>query len=73
MEILIEKEKYYKIKRNKNVLVGKCLEVSPRKCKFLIVFDKDKVLEKQTKWFGVKDVETITKILDSNVVLELLK
>ena len=69
----IETGKYYKIKKNGRLVVGKCLKASQSKSKFEIVFDESDKLKGMRKWYTISEFESIKKIEDGNIVLELLK
>lgn len=68
----LEVGKYYRIKKNGSMMVGKCLKATPRKCKLEIVFDTGK-LEGTQSWFNTWDFDEVVKIEDSHIVLELFK
>ena len=69
----IEVGKYYVMTKDDRTIVGKCLKSTPNKCKFHIVFDEVKYIEGENKWYARADVETINKIKDCNIVLEMFK
>ncbi len=69
----VEQGKFYKIQKNGRILVGKCLKATPKKSKFEIVFDEVDMLKGKSQWYKESDLETISKIRDGNIVLEMFK
>lgn len=72
----VEVGKYYKMEKNGNIMVGKCLKATPKKCKFHVVFDEGKLeINRQGthKWYVAGDFDEVTQISDNSTVLELLK
>ena len=70
---MLEEGKYYKIVKKENVMVGKCIIATPTKCKFKIVFDLKGRNTLVQKWYSAEDFESVIKIKDSSIVLEMFK